>query len=69
MLVGAGPLPDEAGAGQTIIRVPASEAPAYLARAEADASVTGDLLQLRVRPWRVILPWPPSATETGERGP
>ena len=56
VLVGAGPLPDEAGAGQTIIRVPADAAPDYLARAEADGSVVGDLLQLRVRPWRVILP-------------
>jgi uncharacterized protein YndB with AHSA1/START domain/uncharacterized protein YciI len=56
VLVGAGPLPDEPGAGQTIIRVSASEAPAYVARAEADASVTGELLQLRIRPWQVVRP-------------
>lgn len=56
VLVGAGPLPDEPGAGQTVIRVPAAVASDYIARAEADPSVTGDLLVLRVRPWNVLLP-------------
>jgi uncharacterized protein YndB with AHSA1/START domain/uncharacterized protein YciI len=55
VLVAAGPLPDEPGAGQAVIRVPAAAAADYLARAQADASVTGDLLVLRVRPWRVNL--------------
>ncbi len=55
-LVAAGPLPDEPGAGQTVIRIAARDASAYLQRAEADPSVTGELLQLRVRPWRVVLP-------------
>ena len=55
VLIAAGPLPDEPGAGQTIIRVPAAAAPDYLARAEADPSVAGDLLVLRVRPWTVLL--------------
>lgn len=56
VLVGAGPLPDDDGAGQTIIRVPAAAAADYLARAEADPSVAGDLLVLRARPWQVLLP-------------
>lgn len=55
VLVAAGPLPDEPGAGQSIIRVPAGSASDYLARAEADPSVTAELLSLRVRPWHVQL--------------
>ncbi|AYF98314.1 SRPBCC domain-containing protein [Protaetiibacter intestinalis] len=56
VLVGAGPLPDEADAGQTIVRVPAECAAELLARAEADASVAGELLELRIRTWNVLLP-------------
>jgi len=56
VLIAAGPLPDEAGAGQTVIRVPAARLDHYVARAEADPSVTGELLTLRVRPWNVLLP-------------
>lgn len=56
VLVGAGPLPDEPGAGQTVIRVPAEAASDYLARAEADPSVVGELLVLRARPWNLLLP-------------
>jgi len=56
VLVGAGPLPDEPGAGQTVVRVPADAASDYVSRAERDASVSGELLRLRVRPWNVLLP-------------
>jgi uncharacterized protein YciI len=56
VLVAAGPLPDSAGHGQTIIRVPASEAAGYIAAAHDDPAVAGDLLVLRVRPWHVVVP-------------
>lgn len=53
VLVAAGPLPDSPGAGQTIVRVPAAEAADYVARANQDGAVAGDLLSLNVRPWQV----------------
>ncbi|KAA1395335.1 SRPBCC domain-containing protein [Aeromicrobium ginsengisoli] len=56
VLVAAGPLPDEPGHGQTIIRVPASEAAGYIDAAHDDPAVAGDLLVLRVRPWHVMVP-------------
>ncbi len=55
VLIAAGPLPDASGHGQTIIRVPASEAAGYIEAAHDDLSVAGDLLVLRVRPWRVVV--------------
>jgi uncharacterized protein YndB with AHSA1/START domain/uncharacterized protein YciI len=55
VLVAAGPLPDSAGHGQTIIRVPAAEAAGYVEAAHDDPAVAGDLLVLRVRPWRVMV--------------
>lgn len=54
VLVAAGPLPDALGTGQTIIRVPESSVADYIARAEQDGSVAGDLFVLRVRPWQVV---------------
>lgn len=55
VLVAAGPLPDEPGHGQTVLRVPATSAAHWVAAAEADGSVAGDLFVLRVRPWHVQL--------------
>ncbi|GAA3517595.1 hypothetical protein GCM10022234_11240 [Aeromicrobium panaciterrae] len=55
VLIAAGPLPDEPGTGQTIIRVPAAEAASYVEAAHDDAAVAGDLLVLRVRPWNVMV--------------
>lgn len=55
VLIAAGPLPDQPGVGQTIIRVPAADAPRYVEAAHDDAAVTGDLLVLRVRPWKVMV--------------
>lgn len=55
-LVAAGPFADEDGAGMTIVEVPASEADdvARLAT-EDDLSVAEGLLEVRVRPWRVVM--------------
>lgn len=53
VLVAAGPLRDDPGHGQTVLRVPAAEAARWIAAAEADGSVAGDLFVLRVRPWDV----------------
>ena len=55
VLIAAGPLPDEAGVGQTIIRVPAGDASRCVDAAHDDAAVAGDLLVLRVRPWNVMV--------------
>lgn len=58
VLVAAGPLPDVPGAGQTILRVPESSAADYIARAQQDGSVAGDLFVLNVRPWQVVATGP-----------
>ncbi len=55
VLIAAGPLPDQPGVGQTIIRVPAADAQSYVEAAHDDAAVAGDLLVLRVRPWKVVV--------------
>jgi uncharacterized protein YndB with AHSA1/START domain/uncharacterized protein YciI len=55
VLVAAGSLPDTPGAGQTVIRVRAAEAAGYVAAAQRDGAVAGDLLAVRVRPWAVAL--------------
>ena len=59
LLVAAGPLPDEAGAGMTVLRVPAGPgAPdaddvARMA-GEDDLCVAAGVLSVRVRPWHVL---------------
>ena len=55
VLVAAGPLADDPGHGQTVLRVPAADVARWVAAAEADGSVAGDLFVLRVRPWHVQL--------------
>ncbi|WP_022881507.1 SRPBCC domain-containing protein [Gryllotalpicola ginsengisoli] len=57
LLVAAGSLPDEAGAGMTIVRVgDAAAAAAVIRRAELDdGSVVAGLLEVRARPWNVAL--------------
>jgi uncharacterized protein YndB with AHSA1/START domain/uncharacterized protein YciI len=57
LLVAAGPLPDEAGSGMAVVRVP-SRADGVDVRALAttdDLAVKGELLTVEVRPWRVQL--------------
>ncbi len=56
-LVAAGPLPDEPGAGLTVLRLPGAgqaEKARKLAT-EDDQSVAGGLLAVTVRPWQVLL--------------
>jgi uncharacterized protein YciI len=56
-LVAAGPLPDEPGAGLTVLRLPGAgqaEKARKLAT-EDDRSVAGGLLAVTVRPWHVLL--------------
>lgn len=53
VLVAAGPLPDAPGHGQTILRVPGDAVGEWVAAAQADGAVAGELLELRVRPWLV----------------
>jgi uncharacterized protein YciI len=56
-LVAAGPLPDEPGAGLTVLRLPgAGQAEkAWKLATEDDRSVAGGLLAVTVRPWQVLL--------------
>lgn len=56
-LVAAGPLPDEPGAGLTVLRLPgAGQADkARKLATEDDLSVAGGLLAVTVRPWQVLL--------------
>jgi uncharacterized protein YciI len=56
-LVAAGPLPDEPGAGLTVLRLPgAGQADkARKLATEDDQSVAGGLLAVTVRPWQVLL--------------
>jgi uncharacterized protein YciI len=61
-LVAAGPMPDAAGDGMTILRLPGAGQLAAAARlaTEDDASVAGGLLAVTVRPWQPIMraePW------------
>ena len=56
LLVAAGPLPDQDGAGMTVLRSsgdPDADEVHRLAT-EDDRSVAGGLLTVRVRPWRVM---------------
>jgi uncharacterized protein YciI len=56
-LVAAGPMGDEAGHGMTILRLPGADQLATATRlaTEDDASVTGGLLAVTVRPWLVMM--------------
>lgn len=56
-LVAGGPLPDAPGAGMTVVRaVDLDQAQRIIAAARtADGAVTSGLLDVRVRPWRVVL--------------
>ncbi len=55
VLVAAGPFP-ASGEGMAVIRVPAGEVAEHVRRAQDDdRSVVGGVLQVRVRPWQVVL--------------
>jgi uncharacterized protein YciI len=53
-LVAAGPLPDEPGAGMTVLSVADLDTATRLATQDDQAVVTG-VLQVRVRPWHVVM--------------
>lgn len=57
VLVAAGPLPDEPGAGMTVVRAgDAERASRVVAAAQhEDGSVTTGLLDVTVRPWHVVM--------------
>jgi uncharacterized protein YciI/uncharacterized protein YndB with AHSA1/START domain len=57
VLVAAGPLPDAAGAGMTVVRAATvEEAKSIVHGAQhEDGSVTSGLLDVRVRPWQVVM--------------
>jgi uncharacterized protein YciI/uncharacterized protein YndB with AHSA1/START domain len=59
-LVAAGPLPDEDGAGMTILRLPGAGQMAEAIRlaTEEDASVASGFFTVTVRPWQVMLTAP-----------
>ena len=59
-LVAAGPLPDEDGAGLTILRLPGAGRLAEATRlaTEEDASVASGFFTVTVRPWQVMLTGP-----------
>jgi uncharacterized protein YciI len=56
-LVAAGPLPDEDGAGMTILRLPGTGRLAEASRlaTDDDAAVASGFLDVTVRPWQVML--------------
>jgi uncharacterized protein YciI len=56
LLVAAGPLPDEAGAGMTIVRTPGTPSAQEVERLarEDDQCVAAGVLSVRVRPWSVM---------------
>jgi uncharacterized protein YciI len=53
-LVAAGPLPDEPGSGMTVLAVADLDTATRLAT-EDDQAVVGRVLQVRVRPWQVVM--------------
>jgi uncharacterized protein len=53
-LVAAGPLLDESGAGMTVLDVDSADEAERLAREDDQAVVTG-VLNVTVRPWRVMM--------------
>src|SRR5215471_12990853 len=69
-LVAAGPMPDAAGDGMTILRLPGAGQLAAAARlaTEDDASVAGGLLAVTVRPWQRMMRAEPWAEATSTRG-
>lgn len=54
LLVAAGPLTDSAGEGLTVIRAESADQAQQLAE-QQDGSVRAGVLQVRVRPWQVVL--------------
>ena len=56
-LVAAGPLPDAAGEGMTILRLPGAGQSAVATRlaTEDDVSVATGFLAVTVRPWHVLM--------------
>lgn len=56
VLVGAGPFGDRRGEGMTVVRLPGADRMDEIVRlaTEDDASVTGGLFTVEVRPWRVM---------------
>jgi uncharacterized protein YciI len=56
-LVAAGPLPDRAGEGMTILRLPGAGRLAEATRlaTEDDVSVATGFLEVTVRPWQVVM--------------
>lgn len=53
-LIAAGPMPDEPGAGMTILRLPGEDRIDEVERlVRTDASVSSGLLDVAVRPWLV----------------
>ncbi len=54
LLVAAGPLTDSDGDGLTVIRAESAERAEQLAE-QQDGSVRAGVLQVRVRPWQVVL--------------
>ena len=53
-LVAAGPLPDEPGNGMTVLAVPDLDTATRLATQDDQAVVNG-VLEVRVRPWHVVM--------------
>lgn len=60
VLVAAGSLPDDSGAGMTIVRARGSAEALRITRAahEEDGAVQAGLLTVRVRPWNVAMSAP-----------
>jgi uncharacterized protein YciI len=54
LLVAAGPLTDSDGEGLTVIRAESADQAQQLAE-QQDGSVRAGVLQVRVRPWQVVL--------------
>ena len=69
-LVAAGPLADSASDGMTILRLPGAGQLSEAARlaTQDDASVTGGLLAVTVRPWQVIMQGGPWAAQSPSAG-
>jgi uncharacterized protein YciI/uncharacterized protein YndB with AHSA1/START domain len=63
VLVGAGPLPDRAGAGMTVVHADSLlKAREVISGAQhEDGSVTSGLLEVQIRPWQVVVA-PPQAS-------
>lgn len=53
-LVAAGPLPDDPGSGMTVLSVADLDTATRLATQD-DQAVVGGVLEVRVRPWHVVM--------------